>query len=168
MSTVPVSTSSSLLPPIRRAWGDRAFRWLALASALTIAASLAKGSGVASLTAAFDPLAPSGSPSASPLGIADAVALSRALDHHDIPGAALIADGRAWNDRGASEAEELAAVGGDGAHDAFGAAAIDQPEAGSRNRAPEQVSGLGVDFIAARRRAAIDTDGSNRVHADDW
>jgi len=41
MSTVPVSTSSSLLPPIRRAWGDRAFRWLALASALTIAALIA-------------------------------------------------------------------------------------------------------------------------------
>jgi methylmalonyl-CoA mutase len=72
-----------------------------------IAAVFARGSGVASLTAAFDPLA-----AALDIGdgMADATALAQALDHHDMQGAALIADGRPWNDRGASEAEELAAV----------------------------------------------------------
>ncbi|MBN8996539.1 MAG: methylmalonyl-CoA mutase [Rhizobiales bacterium] len=71
-----------------------------------LALAFAKGSGVASLTAAFDPCA-------SPVpgnDMADAVALARALDHHDIAGSALIADGRPWNDRGAGDVEELAAI----------------------------------------------------------
>jgi methylmalonyl-CoA mutase len=72
-----------------------------------LAAIFAKGSGVASVTAAFDPLAP-GAPPTAPID--DALRLAEALDHHDIAGAALIADGRPWHDRGASEAEELAAV----------------------------------------------------------
>jgi len=71
-----------------------------------LATKLVGGSGVASLTAAFDPLA-----AHAPAELtADAVMLARALDHHGIAGAALIADGRPWNDRGASEGEELAAV----------------------------------------------------------
>lgn len=73
-----------------------------------IAAIFARGSGVVSLTAACDPLAAS-SPDAGDV-MADALTLAAALDHHDMEGAALIADGRSWNDRGASEAEELAAV----------------------------------------------------------
>jgi methylmalonyl-CoA mutase len=72
-----------------------------------LAAIFARGSGVASVTAAFDPAAP-GASTATPID--DALRLAEALDHHDIPGAALIADGRPWHDRGASEAEELAAI----------------------------------------------------------
>lgn len=71
-----------------------------------IAAAFARGSGVASLTAAFDPCAAP----APGNDMTDALALARALDHHDMPGAAILADGRPWNDRGAGEAEELAAI----------------------------------------------------------
>ena len=57
---------------------------------------------------------------------------------------------------------------GDRAHDAFGAAAVDQAQPDFGDAAPEQLSGLDIDFIAAGRRAAVDADGSNRVHATVW
>lgn len=72
-----------------------------------LAAIFVNGSGVASVTAAFDPTAP-GSEAAAPID--DALRLAEALDHHDMPGAALIADGRPWHDYGASETQELAAI----------------------------------------------------------
>jgi len=53
---------------------------------------------------------------------------------------------------------------GDGPHDPLGSAAVDQAQACLGDRAAENLAGLDVFLSAARRRAAIDADGSNRVH----
>ena len=73
----------------------------------------------------------------------------------------------AGNDAGDLAAGAQRAIG-HRTHDALAAAAIDQPQAGLGEGAAEHMAGLDVEFAAAGRRAAIDADGSNRVHATDW
>jgi hypothetical protein len=54
------------------------------------------------------------------------------------------------------------------AHQAAVAPAIDEPDAGLRQRAAKGFGGLGENRVGAGRRAAIDADVANLAHARKW